>query len=614
MLAEISWTSKEAALRLISMPFLTSIEVADRKAMEYLLRLADSGPNRLDMFLSKAEINDGITDENAWLIPLMYLRAVDEESAEAIEGMPWVADGIAFFEPDSTLWIHPNPARYEEEIVGLLVNGATESPRLIKALTERPWLWTAPSYRGNRVVTLLIGIAREHEQTALKILEMPFLETIDAYDEVALTSLGAISGLHPDRLNAVLADPRLAGGITDETSVLTGLMWLELDDPPTASALSALPWIADGITAEEVDAALLLQELAVEAPRVARALAQKPWTADGVSDDEYSVIWASMAMSWAPVSEVCHSLVLDIFDMPFLDSVEPADTAAVWSLQELSWEFNEGQMRPLLFHPALQGGITDAQAIVVGTFSIVLPDKPELLDVLLDPDRHTVEQRTVRLPLAGGVAIAVVRTVPGKAGTIDVFEEVLRFQEQFLDVPFPENFILLLVGDGLPGQLGLGTYGFTTLPPWLAEDLYTISRKTAREYWPFPPRWINHGASEFTATMTERTMAGKELSPYRSQCEFAKNIPEVDALFHSDDQAEYDLVYDWECYKDFGMQLFTGLYLELGEQEFRRGFKDLYVGLDTDSRKGECVEDTGDWGLCYLKTAFVENASTDQSA
>ena len=355
MLAEISWTSKEAALRLISMPFLTSIEVADRKAMEYLLRLADSGPNRLDMFLSKAEINDGITDENAWLIPLMYLRAVDEESAEAIEGMPWVADGIAFFEPDSTLWIHPNPARYEEEIVGLLVNGATESPRLIKALTERPWLWTAPSYRGNRVVTLLIGIAREHEQTALKILEMPFLETIDAYDEVALTSLGAISGLHPDRLNAVLADPRLAGGITDETSVLTGLMWLELDDPPTASALSALPWIADGITAEEVDAALLLQELAVEAPRVARALAQKPWTADGVSDDEYSVIWASMAMTWAPVSEVYHSLVLDIFDMPFLDSVEPADTAAVWSLQELSWEFNEGQMRPLLFHPALQG-------------------------------------------------------------------------------------------------------------------------------------------------------------------------------------------------------------------------------------------------------------------
>ena len=207
---------------------------------------------------------------------------------------------------------------------------------------------------------------------------------------------------------------------------------------------------------------------------------------------------------------------------------------------------------------------------MVGTFSIVLPDKPELLDVLLDPDRHTVEQRTVRLPLAGDVAIAVVRTVPGKAGTIDVFEEVLRFQEQFLDVPFPENFILLLVGDGLPGQLGLGTYGFTPLPPWLAEDLYTISRKTAREYWPFPPRWINHGASEFTATMTERTMAGKELSPYRSQCEFAKNIPEVDALFHSDDQAEYDLVYDWECYKDFGMQLFTGLYLELGEQEFRR--------------------------------------------
>ena len=87
--------------------------------------------------------------------------------------------------------------------------------------------------------------------------------------------------------------------------------------------------------------------------------------------------------------------------------------------------------------------------------------------------------------------------------------------------------------------------------------------------------------------MTERTMAGKELSPYRSQCEFAKNIPEVDALFHSDDQAEYDLVYDWECYKDFGMQLFTGLYLELGEQEFRRGFKDLYVGLDTDSSRAK---------------------------
>lgn len=54
-----------------------------------------------------------------------------------------------------------------------------------------------------------------------------------------------------------------------------------------------------------------------------------------------------------------------------------------------------------------------------------------LLDLLLDPDVVTVEERRITMPHSGEVTLAIIRSGPVTTHTMDIWERETRLIEEF---------------------------------------------------------------------------------------------------------------------------------------------------------------------------------------
>ena len=90
----------------------------------------------------------------------------------------------------------------------------------------------------------------------------------------------------------------------------------------------------------------------------------------------------------------------------------------------------------------LEDGVDEAKVGV--TLRRVMEKNPELVDVLLDPERVTLEERTINLPLAGEVQLTIIRTQPGAERTMDLLESAVRTTEEFMSAPFPKRQVTYL--------------------------------------------------------------------------------------------------------------------------------------------------------------------------
>ena len=118
--------------------------------------------------------------------------------------------------------------------------------------------------------------------------------------------------------------------------------------------------------------------------------------------------------------------------MPFLETVDGIDAAATYSLGASFWFEDTNYLEEIMAHPRVSDGITDDEAPVIAAMQMVLSNSPWHLDDLLELPLDTVEERVVSLPYSSEVAISVVNLNPGNYRTIDILEESLRRQEEFI--------------------------------------------------------------------------------------------------------------------------------------------------------------------------------------
>ena len=265
--------------------------------------------------------------------------------------------------------------------------------------------------------------------------------------------------------------------------------------------------------------------------------------------------------------------------MPFLETIEYGDLFILEGVASSQGVY----LQRILSYPSLRDGITDEWASL---FSVV-PDvvstsrseshRLDLLDTLFDPEQTLLEERTITLPLAGDVELAVIQTDAGAsdaagARTMEMLEQVVRSQEEFMGLAFPQNHVTLVVDElnRFEVSRGIDTIILTDYP----ENRGTISYWTAYTYW--GSLWSDELASFLS--MVSRTYDGTPLS---------------DA--------------------ELGQGVFGELYKRLGDEAFRRGFGRLYSALYINNPyDAECSGD--DWGACYLRAAFVEDATPEQAA
>ena len=127
--------------------------------------------------------------------------------------------------------------------------------------------------------------------------------------------------------------------------------------------------------------------------------------------------------------------------MPFLDTIEAADVAALRSLHvAVTWSTEDLDLDDVLAYPTLDGGITDYWAKALSTVSTVFwKGGADMLDRLLSPDSVTIEERQIALPLTGSTDLTFIRVdVEGSAGrSIGLLADVLVWLDSVMAAPFP---------------------------------------------------------------------------------------------------------------------------------------------------------------------------------
>ena len=418
--------------------------------------------------------------------------------------------------------------------------------------------------------------------------------------------------------------------------------WLEQEDARLASSINRLEWVRDGV--DEIESAAIQDLLytAVEDLRVASRLVSLDWLTDGIDDTEAEAVsdlqrmahndagtaarvlalgWVIDSIDAAEAEAIDHlasiahhdaTAAARIAGMPFAATVEPPDVTALRSLRELA-AFHPESFERVLSHPTLSSGISDSWSSVVATLNGAAVNNPSLLDRLLDPDTVSLEQRSLRLPLAGEVVVDIIRTRSGTARSMDLLEHSLRCAEEFMAAPLPVSHVGLLFENAASGSAAGTNFGthMAVLPEYDTDDgsheaaqaAHLIAHEVAHYYWVGNADWIDEGASDFMASISERARTGQGVGATNYPCAHARAIAELESLNAQRDTPEF------ECNYSLGERFFVDLYRALGDGRFHPRFRSLYLKSQVEDGS-DSGQGTTALSIEHLKAAFHSSADS----
>ena len=354
----------------------------------------------------------------------------------------------------------------------------------------------------------------------------------------------------------------------------------------------------DGIDDVEAEAFRWVNNIG--SAEVASSIVSRGWVQDGVEALEVEAIEELSYMANRDAGAV-----LRIVGMPFIETIEPPDISAITSLRLLAASRPEA-LANAMSHPPLRDGISDEWAHVVTTLHSVAGTNPGLIDILLDPSKVTLERRVITLPLAGDVVLAIIRTGPGAARSMDLLEYSVRGAEEFLGTPLPTRYVGLLYENAVFGSNAGTNFGthIVVRPKYDVDDdsheagfaSSGIAHEVAHYYWGGNEDWVDEGAADFMASVIEGARTGSPITVTTSPCGYAGSITELESLGVSRGDVRF------RCNYSLGERLFVDMHRTLGEERFRQGFRALYLASeaedDADNRRGTSV------GIEHVREAF----------
>ena len=376
------------------------------------------------------------------------------------------------------------------------------------------------------------------------------------------------------------------------------------------SAVVALGWLQDGIDdALEVRTIEELSYVAYYDTELGLSVVSLGWVQDGIDDDlEVEMIERLSYLTFRDVAAASR-----IVGMPFLEAVEPPDVSAVAALSRLA-AFKREALDSVMSHSSLRDGITDDLAPIVATLRGVAGTNPGLIDVLLDPNRVSLERRTIMLPLAGEVVLAIIRTAPGAARSMDLLEHSVRGAERFMGAPLPTNYVGLLYENAVSGSSAGTNFGthIAIRPKYDVDDGSheaafsgsAIAHEVAHYYWSGNADWADEGPAELVASIVDGARTGRPVGVTNLPCPYAPNIAGLESLNVSRGDAEF-----W-CNYSLGERLFVDLYRTLGDERFRQGFRALYLASELE----EDDDDPGtSVGIEHVRAAFRSGGGAERA-
>ena len=206
---------------------------------------------------------------------------------------------------------------------------------------------------------------------------------------------------------------------------------------------------------------------------------------------------------------------------------------------------------------------------------------PGLINTLLDPNRVALEERIIDLPLAGKTYLAIISTAAGADRSMNLLEHSVRQVEAFMDEPLPINYVGVLFENAVVGSAAGTNFGthIAIRPKFDIDDGsqaadftgHVIAHEVAHYYWSGNDDWVDEGAADFLASISERARTGQPLEATNHPCAVASSI---NALARFDTNRDPDA---FDCNYALGERLFLDMYGSLDENRFKRGFGTLYL-------------------------------------
>ena len=354
-----------------------------------------------------------------------------------------------------------------------------------------------------------------------------------------------------------------------------------------------------------------IYSIAYYAPALADAMLEKSWVEDDITRDEAVVIdrlESTIRAKDKSLQQQVIQKVIEILDMPFLDTVERADAPAVRSLETFE-DAGSAEFLELMAHPTLKDGIDDEEAKIVVLLGSTNQYKPQLVPVLLEGTSVFKEERIINLPHSGEVLLTIIRFSDHSSPNMDYLEHAVRHHEDVMGEPLPTNYVAWYFVDYVSSGHHAGTH-IASNPkrdPAIGE-YWRAPRHAAHEtghyYWRDSQVWISEGGADMLAILSENARIGRPLVHNREQCASFNTISEI-----ADAEKDTD---EYRCAYRLGQRLFLDLYLTLGEATFQEAFRSLYLKRIRDDPTDDC-EGT-ELGICHLESAFKAGASNEMAA
>ena len=565
LLVSISELDESSALEILDLPLLQSVGIAEYEALHRLRDFLRLDPALFHEALAHPALSRANYDDVGVVVSLLYLEHIDPEAAEALEGLAWVQDGVGRPAREDVFSANADPTEFEERILFGLIELATRSHELSMAMVNEPWMQDGMGFWEYMSLYPLMDLAGRDPIQTQRILEMPFLETLEGEDVWILQKIQDSLWEEPGDLGEFLSHPVLAGGIQDR-GVTVALVRLNSLDPEAARAIGELPWVQDGLAPGEERAVDRLIAMAKDSKRVFEAAIGKPWVRDGMNEDEISVGLSLRAMSDKSYDRREESGALALLEMPFLESVDAVDAAAVETLHRLQWKGDGSALQQVLSHPAIADGITDDEAIAVAVSEVVRADTADFHG-LLDPEQATIQTRVFSTTLSPEIKLAVIRLDSGAEQALDLLEQVVRAHEAFMGVPFPHRFVAMVMGDPGGYRSVTGGSGILAIHPVQLREHGFMPHQLTNPYWTYGPQWLRQGAGYLLGSVSQKQLPQAREEDYRAKCDLAENLGQLDQL--SSEKVRDDELYS--CLPSMGLGLFTDLYLSLVLNQIRIG-------------------------------------------
>ncbi len=605
------------------------------EAFEELSYLAfkESGPGSAVVSLEWVQDGIGSAVEVDTIRQMSFIANEDSSLAQSIVSLEWMRDDINALEAAVVKGIRSvSDVGIAQEIASLgWVQDGIDDDAEVATIERLSYIsyndvvlaaslislgWVQDGIHGEAegdTIKHLSHLANEDIGLAQVVVSLGWMQdNLDALEEGAVNSIQKTMGAEPPW--AILSLRWVQDGIDDDTEVTTiqHLSYASLQDIWIAQAMVSLEWVQDDTDILEAEALALLGRTASLDPVIASSALSLGWVQDGIDGElEVDALGELYEVSYRDAEAA-----LAILAMPFLESVEPPDVAAMRNLRLMAGSESGEMFQRVMASPLVRGGITDELAPVVGILSGLAKANTSLIDALLDPNRVLVEMRNISLPFSGEVALAIIRTREGVPRSMDILEGAVRNIESMMKAPLPTRYIGLLYGDAVP-RYSSGVHSGTHIairPEYDVDDDseeseaagHLIAHELAHYYWTGSADWVDEGVAELVATLVEHDRAGHPIEARNWPCPSMRTIAELEALSPTQDDDAFP------CNYSLGERFFLDLLRGHGEEQFLTGLRELYAmsQIEEDDASGYSRVSLG---VDHIQEAFgSDDGTTDE--